>query len=158
MDEPDSFFGRRVERVTSNSSTTSLPENTSEAEFLSECVQSLQRAFVEGHSVDNAAVELKTLRMASNVPLRRVREVVIGFIVDKIPLDKDAATQKRELLQVTKRWGKLVLAIGGANGAETVAILQVTWSQHIAYMQTLMNDHRNTVLPGICESLYSRLC
>src|SRR5271168_2319366 len=47
-----------------------------DAEFRTEVTQSLERAFAEGHSVDNAAVELKTLRMASNVPLIRVKEAV----------------------------------------------------------------------------------
>jgi translation initiation factor eIF-2B subunit epsilon len=64
----------------------SVPSSSlmAESEFSLEVTQSLERAFAEGHSVDNAAVELKTLRMASNVPLTRVREAVVAAIVDQI--------------------------------------------------------------------------
>jgi translation initiation factor eIF-2B subunit epsilon len=99
-----------------------------EKEFLSECSASLERAFEEGHSVDNAAVELKTLRMASNVPLRRVREVIIRRLMERIlaacgGVGTRAAGETRRAIQ---RWGGLVEAIGGADGVETVEILEVS--------------------------------
>jgi translation initiation factor eIF-2B subunit epsilon len=79
--------------------------------------------------VDNAAVELKTLRMASNVPLRRVREAVVAAIVEKIPIvEGDAAGQKREIFGVVKRWGELIDRIGGVDAVETVSVLQVSFS------------------------------
>ncbi|KAJ7285945.1 nucleotide-diphospho-sugar transferase [Mycena rebaudengoi] len=93
-----------------------LPSGTmQESEFHAEVVQSLERAFAEGHSVDNAAVELKTLRMASNVPLSRVREAVVAAIVDKIRIVEG---------RVIGRWGELIDKIGGVNAVETVSALQ----------------------------------
>ncbi|KAJ3516892.1 hypothetical protein NLJ89_g845 [Agrocybe chaxingu] len=97
-----------------------------DAEFRAEVKQSLERAFAEGHSIDNAAVELKTLRMASNVPLTRVKEAVIAAIVEKIQLvDGDAAAQRKEIGTVIRRWGELINRIGGVDPVETVSILQV---------------------------------
>jgi translation initiation factor eIF-2B subunit epsilon len=96
------------------------------SEFESEVRLSLERAFEEGHSVDNAAVELKTLRMASNVELTLVRKAVIASIVDKIDLiEGDAAAQRKAIGSVISRWGDLINRIGGVDGVETVTILQV---------------------------------
>ena len=97
-----------------------------DSEFRLEVKQSLERAFSEGHSVENAAVELKTLRMASNVPLSRVKEAVVAAIVEKIPVvDGDPAVQRREIAAVVGRWGDLINRIGGVDPIETVCILQV---------------------------------
>jgi translation initiation factor eIF-2B subunit epsilon len=87
---------------------------------------SLERAFAEGHSVDNAAVELKTLRMASNVPLIRVREAVVAAIVEQINIvEGGGAPQRKEIVSVVSRWGNLINQIGGVDAVETVAVLQV---------------------------------
>lgn len=102
---------------------SSLPD--AEAEFQFEVTQSLERAFEEGHSLENASVELKTLRMASNVPLRKVREAVVAAIVDNIKLVDGAAAQKTEIERMMGRWGALINKIGGIDGVETVQILQV---------------------------------
>jgi len=97
-----------------------------DAEFQTEVQQSLERAFAEGHSVENASVELKTLRMASNVPLRRVKEAVVAAIVEKIKVvDGDAGLQRKEIGAVVGRWGELIDRIGGVDPVETVSILQV---------------------------------
>ncbi|KJA27539.1 hypothetical protein HYPSUDRAFT_198273 [Hypholoma sublateritium FD-334 SS-4] len=94
-------------------------------EFRTEVTQSLERAFSEGHSVDNAAVELKTLRMASNVPLTRVKEAVVAAIVERIPLvDGDARVQRTAIGTMVSRWGGLIDRIGGVDPVETVTILQ----------------------------------
>jgi translation initiation factor eIF-2B subunit epsilon len=85
---------------------------------------SLDRAFSEGHSLENASVELKTLRMASNVPLRRVREAVVASIVERIPLVEGAVPQRAEIKRWVDRWGDLINLIGGVDGVETVSILQ----------------------------------
>lgn len=100
-----------------------LPD--ADAEFQFEVTQSLERAFEEGHSLDNASVELKTLRMASNVPLRKVREAVIASIVDNVKLVDGAAAQKGEIERMVGRWGALINKIGGVDGVETIEILQV---------------------------------
>ncbi|KAL5533149.1 GCD6 [Sanghuangporus sanghuang] len=107
------------------SAVADLVDAQAEREFQAEVSASLARAFAEGHSVDNAAVELKTLRMASNVPLRRVREAVIAGVVELIPLRTDSAVQQRtEIARVIKRWGPLINTIGGVDAVETVSILQ----------------------------------
>ncbi|RXW23845.1 hypothetical protein EST38_g1996 [Candolleomyces aberdarensis] len=94
-------------------------------EFRSEVAQSLERAFAEGHSVDNAAVELKTLRMASNVPLVRVKEAVISGIVEKIPLvEEGGLAQRKEVTGTIARWGQLINQIGGVDPVETISLLQ----------------------------------
>jgi len=96
-----------------------------DAEFRTEVQQSLERAFAEGHSVENASVELKTLRMASNVPLRRVKEAVVGALVEKIVIvEGDAGLQRKEIGGVIRRWGELINWIGGVDAVETVSILQ----------------------------------
>ena len=99
-----------------------------ELEFKLEVTQSLERAFEEGHSVDNAAVELKTLRMASNVPLTRVREAIITALVGRIRVvnpEEGQAKQTTEVRKVVERWGGLINKIGGIDGVETISILQV---------------------------------
>lgn len=101
-----------------------------DAEFTSEVIASLERAWAEGHAVENAAVELKTLRMASNVPLRRVREAIVRFLLEKIVDDRNGpnssggATRDR-VQKVIARWGGLIDAIGGVDPVESIEILQV---------------------------------
>ena len=103
-----------------------LQASAADSEFRSEVKQSLDRAFAEGHSVDNASVELKTLRMASNVPLRRVREAVVEAIVERIPIvEGDAAKQRTEITKMVARWGPLIDRIGGIDPVETVEVLAV---------------------------------
>ncbi|KAF9053571.1 nucleotide-diphospho-sugar transferase [Hymenopellis radicata] len=111
-------------------STTSInlpsQDAIAESEFRAEVNQSLERAFAEGHSIDNAAVELKTLRMASNVPLSRVREGVIAAIVEKIKIvDGGLAAQVKEISSVINRWGGLIDRIGGVDAVETISLLQL---------------------------------
>ncbi len=87
-----------------------------ENEFRAEVTQSLERAFAEGHSIDNAAVELKTLRMASNVPLSRVREAVVAAIVERVRIvESGGAAQRAEIINVIQRWGGLIDRIGGVD-------------------------------------------
>lgn len=97
-----------------------------QTEFKREVKLSLDRAFEEGHSVDNAAVELKTLRMASNVPLVHVRTGVVAAIVDRIPIvEGNPGEQRQAIGKMIGRWGELINRIGGIDGVETVTVLQV---------------------------------
>lgn len=96
-----------------------------QTEFKREVKLSLDRAFEEGHSVDNAAVELKTLRMASNVPLVHVRTGVVAAIVDRIPIvEGNPGEQRQAIGKMIGRWGELINRIGGIDGVETVTVLQ----------------------------------
>ena len=63
------------------------------------------------------------------MPLHKVTELVIGFLVDRIPLNVDSAKQKQEINRLVQRWGPLIPAIGGTDGKETVAYLQVCWKR-----------------------------
>ncbi|KAK1232011.1 translation initiation factor eIF-2B epsilon subunit, GEF [Marasmius sp. AFHP31] len=100
-------------------------ELVAEKEFRHEVNLSLERAFAEGHSLENAAVELKTLRMASNVPIARVREVVIAAIVERIPIvEGGGIPQRKEIANVIGRWGPLIGRIGGFDAVETISELQ----------------------------------
>ncbi|KAJ3735390.1 nucleotide-diphospho-sugar transferase [Lentinula guzmanii] len=128
--DDDSDFDKRLELPTSSSTSLDLPDGSStdgiaESEFRNEVRLSLERAFTEGHSVDNAAVELKTLRMASNVSLSRVREAVVSAIVERIQIiDGGGIPQRQEIAHVISRWGPLINKIGGVDPVETIAALQ----------------------------------
>ncbi|KAH7877550.1 nucleotide-diphospho-sugar transferase [Lentinula edodes] len=130
--DEDSDFDRHLDNLPTSSATSlSLDPNGSstdaiaESEFRNEVRLSLERAFTEGHSVDNAAVELKTLRMASNVPLSRVRESVVSAIVEKIKIiDGGGVAQRQEIANVVSRWGPLINKIGGVDMVETITALQ----------------------------------
>jgi translation initiation factor eIF-2B subunit epsilon len=63
-----------------------------------ECVRSLERAFEEDHTVENATIELKTLRMASNVPQSQVRKIVLARVLK---------LAQNDLSKLTK-WNKLI--------------------------------------------------
>lgn len=82
----------------------SLAPASSQNDFISECHQSLDRSFLEGHTVDNASIELKTLRMASNVPLDKVREVVIPFILKR-------CVDANGVAAIIERWGGLITSL-----------------------------------------------
>lgn len=75
--------------------------------------------------MENASRELKTLRMASNVPLVLVRQAVVSGIVEQIQLVEGAGVQKHEISRVVERWGELINQIGGVNPVETISALQV---------------------------------
>ena len=103
-DSDDNDFSQNTSLA---SLVTSLPAasaaitvSASEQEFQTEVRLYLERAFSEGYSLENASVELKTLRIASNVPLRHVREAVVASIVEKILLVEGAAGQHADI----KKW------------------------------------------------------
>jgi translation initiation factor eIF-2B subunit epsilon len=110
----------------SGSDIPSLSLDTSISDFRAECVQSLERAFTEGHTVENAAIELKTLRMATNVPLKLVKEVVASFMIQRIKWDPQNPTGNTRAVDViVARWGGLIQGLGGDDPVETLLIFQV---------------------------------
>jgi hypothetical protein len=136
-------------------------DTVAESEFRLEVTQSLERAFAEGHSIDNAAVELKTLRMASNVPLSRVREAVIAAVVERIKIVAGGVVpQRKEIASVVDRWGGLINKIGGVDAVETVAILQVLGFSPLCHVSLTYSIFRLIVLRlnvWLCSARYSRL-
>lgn len=91
------------------------------ADFRAEALASLTRAFDEGHTIENAAIELKTLRMASNVPLSEVRRIVIPFVLERCVPDKP-----RETAQVLERWGGLIENLASDDEVEALVVMQVS--------------------------------
>ncbi|KAN0063957.1 translation initiation factor eIF-2B epsilon subunit, GEF [Thecaphora frezii] len=89
------------------------------AEFKTEAQASLERAFEEGHTVDNAAIELKTLRMASNVPLTEVRITVIPFVLSKCDADKP-----KETVETLDRWGGLIQSVAADDEVDALIVVQ----------------------------------
>uniref|UniRef100_A0A0W0F8S1 Translation initiation factor eIF2B subunit epsilon n=1 Tax=Moniliophthora roreri TaxID=221103 RepID=A0A0W0F8S1_MONRR len=128
-DDSDIHLGNLPTSSTTSLDTTIpvLPSSSTQAEseFRYEVTLSLERAFSEGHSVDNAAVELKTLRMASNVPIARVRDSVVAAIVERINIvEGGGLPQRKEIAAVIGRWGPLIEKIGGFDAVETITVLQ----------------------------------
>ena len=97
-------------------------------EFRAEATASLERAFEENHTVDDAAIELKTLRMASNVPLKEVRKTVIGFILMKCEPD-----QPKEMLKVLDKWCPLISVVAVDDQIEALATVQNFCATHAKY-------------------------
>jgi translation initiation factor eIF-2B subunit epsilon len=121
--ESDSDISPPISPTSSTSELPAIPSLDSAADFQSECTQSLKRAFDEEHTIDNAAIELKTLRMASNVPLPQVREAAIAFIIQKL---SDEGAGRPEVKKMFARWGGLLKQIGGYDEAETLLQFQVS--------------------------------
>jgi translation initiation factor eIF-2B subunit epsilon len=154
--DDDLNFGRALSRTSSTTSVEPIPKVSlgalasggQDEEFKTEVRLSLERAFNEGHSIDNAAVELKTLRMASNVPIARVREAVVEGIVDRIPIvEGDTAQQRKEIAAMIDRWGSLITQIGGVDEVETIVTLQV---RDIACYYTHIVSHKGIDSETLC--------
>ncbi|CAH7668258.1 hypothetical protein PPACK8108_LOCUS2741 [Phakopsora pachyrhizi] len=77
---------------------SSIGEVGSTTDFLMECIRSLERAFKEDHTLENASIELKTLRMASNVSQSRFRSVVLGRVCKLVHSEPSKL----------KKWGSLI--------------------------------------------------
>lgn len=103
---------------------TSSSSSRKQLEFRTECLHSLDRSFAENHTVDNAAIELKTLRMASNVALGEVRAVVIPYVLERC----DGAANAAATLE---RWGGLIANLTGESEEAMVDCLLVA-QEHVA--------------------------
>ncbi|KAB5596467.1 Translation initiation factor eIF-2B epsilon subunit [Ceratobasidium theobromae] len=128
--------------TSSTSELPGLPLLDSAADFQSECTQSLKRAFDEEHTVENAAIELKTLRMASNVPLPQVREAVVVFTIQKLA-EQEAG--RPEVKAMFARWGALLKQIGGYDEAETLLMFQKACCRA---------PERSRLFPAVLTELY----
>ncbi|EJU05368.1 nucleotide-diphospho-sugar transferase [Dacryopinax primogenitus] len=106
----------------------------SSANFRSECISSLERALAEGHTVDDAAIELKTLRMASNVTMTEVREVVVEFVVGLVKGDPGSAVQKNNITPVVERWAGLIINLVASERVEVLLLLQKTCARLPNYL------------------------
>ncbi|MCO5588355.1 hypothetical protein L7F22_042310 [Adiantum nelumboides] len=97
------------------------------AEFENEARASLMRALEENHSIDNASLELKTLRMASNVSLRDVQKVVVETL-----LDRCQPTDPKAVQALVTRWGKLIAQVSQDDEMQAVVVMQSYCALHSA--------------------------
>jgi translation initiation factor eIF-2B subunit epsilon len=86
-----------------SSASSAQIDNLNKEEFHTEAEDSLNRAFSENHSVENAAIELKTLRMATNVTFHEVREAIVAALMCVL-VSSPPATVTKEF----EKWGQLL--------------------------------------------------
>lgn len=91
------------------------------AEFDAEARASMARALEEDHSIDNASLELKTLRMASNVSLHDVQRIVI-----EVMLDRCKPSDPKQVKALVSRWGKLIAQVSHDDEQQTITLTQVS--------------------------------
>ncbi|KAG9291447.1 hypothetical protein G9A89_021866 [Geosiphon pyriformis] len=106
-----------------------LDEPSYQEAFSKEVVLTLERAFNEGHTVDIAALELNTLRMASNMTFHDVRTVVIPSVLSQIDIKKNVSDPKEMNIrtkEVLNRWAPLIgkLILSPSDQLDALYILQ----------------------------------
>lgn len=124
MEAQSSTFSNNVNLTIDDEGDTKLEQAASDArlaEFVSEATASLQRALEEGHTVDNASIELKTLRMASNVALSDVRAVTVNVL-----LGRCKPGDARQVQQLMSRWGQLISLVSSDDEQECIGLIQVS--------------------------------
>ncbi|CAD6885119.1 unnamed protein product [Tilletia controversa] len=103
-------------------------------DFRSEAQASLSRALSENHTLENASIELKTLRMASNVALLELRATVLGFLMGSAvaAMRKGDAGGVGAFGKVWSRWGGLIKAVASEVGdqVQVVTVLQTYCATH----------------------------
>ena len=103
------------------------------SEFRIEATASLERAFEENHAADNAAIELKTLRMASNVPPSEVRRVVIAFVLARCDVERP-----KETADLLDKWGPLFREVSHDDQVEAIAVMQSYCAMHLTHMRLFL--------------------
>ncbi|KAL1405357.1 translation initiation factor eIF-2B epsilon subunit, GEF [Vanrija albida] len=79
--------------------------------FFTEARSSLARAYDEGHSIENASLELKTLVMGYNSGIDTARAEVVNFLMSKVPTEGSAAQILAAATKIWARWGKLAASL-----------------------------------------------
>ena len=102
-------------------------------EFRQEARASLERAFEEKHAPDNAAIELKTLRMASNVPPGEVRRMVVSFLLGRCAVDK-----AKETADLLDHWGPLLQEVAQDDQVEALALIQSYCAVHVTHTRLFL--------------------
>ncbi|RIB09851.1 nucleotide-diphospho-sugar transferase [Gigaspora rosea] len=121
----------------------STTEEESLKEFFKEVSQTLERAFLDGHTVEIASLELNTLRMASNTTFHDLRVGVIPTILGQIDIE-NLLTSAEEILE---QWGPLIgkLIHSRQDQIDTLYILQ----DHCAITQ-----HHSKLFAPTLKKLY----
>lgn len=100
------------------------------SEFRAEADASLARALEESHAPENAAIELKTLRMASNVPTSEVKKVAIPFILSHCNVE-----QAKDTAEFLDHWGPLITEVSQDDHIEALAVMQSYCAIHPSHMR-----------------------
>ena len=79
--------------------------------FFTEAAASLERAYEEDHSVENALLELRTLVMGYNAGIDRAREEVSRFLMGKIDFKGNAPAVLKSATSIWSRWGEMTTAL-----------------------------------------------
>lgn len=79
------------------------------AAFFTEARSSLARAYDEGHSIENASLELKTLVMGYNSGIDTARAEVVNFLMSKVPGEGSAGQILGAATKIWARWGQLAV-------------------------------------------------
>jgi translation initiation factor eIF-2B subunit epsilon len=79
--------------------------------FFKEIKLSLERAFLEDHSIPNALLELKTLVMGYNSGIDPARKEVVDFIMERIAPAGGAAKLLSDATAIWERWGGLATSL-----------------------------------------------
>ena len=97
-------------------------------EFGREAYQTIKRGVDDNIGVDNIALELKTLRMANNADMDRVRVMVIAFFLKQMPIvERNIPKQKEAAKQVFGKWGSLITTLCHGGMSKALLRLQVRW-------------------------------
>lgn len=102
-------------------------------EFRAEATASLERAFEERHAPENAAIELKTLRMASNVPPGEVRKVAISFVLARCSVD-----QAKDTADLLDHWGPLLQEVAHDDQVEALATMQSFCAANVTHTKLFL--------------------
>ena len=78
------------------------------AAFYTEARASLARAYEEGHAVENARLELRTLVMGYNAGVDRARTEVDNFLMSQVKVEGGAAKALQSATAVWGRWGDIL--------------------------------------------------
>ncbi|KAI9316229.1 nucleotide-diphospho-sugar transferase [Dichotomocladium elegans] len=116
----------------------------SSAEFRKEIAQTLDRSIRENHSVEEAAIEITSLRMSHNGSYDLVREVMIPMLLDSVDVSKNAASSIRAMLN---KWAALI--IKATHGREDQVHVLRLFQIHCA-----KNEQLNKLFLGILQLLY----
>ncbi|KAJ8325720.1 translation initiation factor eIF-2B epsilon subunit, GEF [Batrachochytrium dendrobatidis] len=81
-----------------------IDESEDDNDWENEVAMTLERAFSDDHTVDIAALELNTLKMAMDITFQNLRETVIPAILARIDLTRPVPSSKETI----SRWGPLV--------------------------------------------------
>lgn len=95
-------------------------------EFGREAFQTIKRGVDENIRLDDIALELKTLRMANNADMDRVKVMVVAFFLKQMPIvTGDSAKQKEVAKDIFGKWGSLITTLCQGEMHKALLRLQV---------------------------------